>query len=71
VLTVSCELPEAATDAGLNEQLAPLGRPEQASATVLLNPATGAMLTVEVAELPIVTVAGDSAVEEIWKSGPA
>ena len=69
VETVSCDVPEPATDAGLNEQLAVLGSPEQASVTVPLNPPTAVIVTVEVAEPPAGSVAGESAVAVIWKSG--
>src|ERR1700692_1486020 len=69
VESVSCEVPEPATDAGLNEQPAVLGSPEQASLTVPLNPPTAVSVTVEVAEPPAGSVAGESAVAVIWKSG--
>ena len=62
-------VPEGVTDVGLRVQVTPLTTEEQVSATALLNPFTGAMVTVEVAELPGATVAGVVAVAEIWKSG--
>jgi hypothetical protein len=68
---VSFEVPEPATDAGTNAQLAPLGKPEQANATLPLNPAIAVTVTVEVAGLPGLTVAGESAAAEIWKFGLA
>ncbi len=71
MLIVSREVPEPATDAGTNAQLAPLGKPEHANATVPLNPAIAVTVTVEVAGLPGLTVAGESAAAEIWKLGPA
>ena len=62
-------VPERVTDVGLRMQVTPLTADEQVSATTLLNPFTGAMVTVEVAEKPGATVAGDVAEAEIWKSG--
>lgn len=45
------------TDAGANEHFKLRGSPEQVSATALLNePTSGVTLTVEVPELPEVTV---------------
>ena len=52
------------TEGGLKLQLAPVGSPAQPSVTVPLNPNVGAIVTVEVAEDPAVTVAGDKAVAE-------
>jgi hypothetical protein len=64
-IDVALMLPEGITDAGLSVQFMPLTTAEQVSATALLNPFTGAMLTLEVAEPPGATVAGDAAVAEI------
>jgi hypothetical protein len=68
VATVSCELPEPVIDEGLNEQLAVLGSPAQASVTLLLNPFTGVIVTVEAALPPAGIVAGVREGAEISKS---
>lgn len=57
------------TDAGLNEQLTPVGNPVQDSATLPLNPCSGASVSVEAAEFPAVTGAGESPEANTWKSG--
>jgi hypothetical protein len=65
VVTVSADFPEAFVKvAGLNEQLAPVGRPEQESVTEPLNPKVGVTEMVELAELPATTVAGESGMAE-------
>jgi len=70
VAAVSFDVPEAfGIDGGLKPQLAPLGSPEQESVTVPLNPNVGVTFTVEVAEFPATTVAGDNAVAESSKPG--
>ena len=72
VVIVSVDVPEPfVIDAGLNAQLAPLGNPVHDRATEPLNPATGVTVTVEVAEPPGLTLAGDSADAAIVKSGTA
>jgi hypothetical protein len=68
VVTVSCEVPEPATDEGLNEHVALLGNPGQERVTVALNPFSGVMVMVEVALPPAEIVAGDSEGAEISKS---
>jgi hypothetical protein len=50
-------VPLGVTVAGANEQVLYTGRPEQAKLTGLLKPPAGAMLTVEVAVLPGLTLA--------------
>jgi hypothetical protein len=65
---VSCEVPEPVTNAGLNEQLTPLGTPEQDSATLPLKLPTGVIVTVELAEPGFGTDDGDSGVTLTWKS---
>jgi hypothetical protein len=50
------------TEGGTKPQVAPVGRPVQVKATALVNPFDGVTLTVEVAELPGATDAGESAV---------
>jgi hypothetical protein len=56
------------TEGGTKLHAAPVGRPEQVRATALLKPPEGVMVTVEVAELPAVTEAGESAVAPMLKS---
>ena len=46
VVTLKVELPEPVTDAGLNDAVAPDGRPLTLSATGPANPLNAAMLTV-------------------------
>src|SRR5688500_6725001 len=67
---VSVAEPPAVTDDGLNEAVAPAGRPLADSVTVCAVPAVTAVLTVVVPEPPAVTLAdvGDTAIE---KSLPA
>jgi|SRR5580704_122255 hypothetical protein len=56
------DVPDApAMDAGLNWQLAPLGSPTQERVTEPLEPNDELTVTVDVAEPPAVTVAGDRA----------
>jgi hypothetical protein len=55
-LTVSVELPPAVTEDGLNEALAPAGRPLIDSATVCAEPAVTA---VEIVDVPLVFCASD------------
>ena len=43
---LSVEEPEPVTEAGLNDEVAPLGRPLTPRVTVLLNPLEGVMLAV-------------------------
>lgn len=50
------------TDAGTKTHAPPVGRPVQVRATALLKPPEGVTVTVEAAELPAVTEAGESAV---------
>jgi len=70
VLIVRLDVPEAlGTVDGAKLQFAPLGRPAHESATAALNPPTGVTVTVDVAELPGTTVAGENARAEIRKSG--
>lgn len=74
VLTVNVEVPEAfVTELELNAQVGAGGPPPvmllQASATVPVKPPVGAMVTVEVADPPAETVAGDSAGAVIVKPG--
>jgi hypothetical protein len=58
------------TDGGLNEHVAPFGRPaEHDSETALLKPFSALTEMVEVADPPAETVAGESAVAVIAKSG--
>jgi hypothetical protein len=52
------------TEGGTNAQVAPAGRPVQASVTALVNPFDGVTLTVEVAEPPGATGEGASGVAE-------
>lgn len=64
------ELPEGVTELGLREQVRPLRLATvQARDTALLNALTAATLTVDVAEFPGATVAGDGELAEISKSG--
>ena len=56
-------------EAGLNVQLAPLGRPAHERVSVPPNPKIGTAFTVEVAELPAVTGAGVSAVADNSRLG--
>ena len=64
------ELPEGVTELGFREQVRPLRLGTvQPRYTALLNPSMAAMLTVEVAEFPGATVAGDEELAEISKSG--
>ena len=69
VLIVKVEVrlvpPEGVTDAGLRPQVTLLAPETQVSATALLNPFRAAMVTVDVAEFPGATVAGEVAVAEI------
>jgi len=68
VVTVNADVPEALLMvAGLKPQLAPLGKPEQESVTVPLNPKVGATATVEVAAFPATTVEGDKGLAESSK----
>jgi hypothetical protein len=66
---VALVLPAGVTDVGLRAQVTPLITEEHVSATALLNPLIAAMLTVDVAELPGSTAAGEATVVETWKSG--
>jgi hypothetical protein len=67
---VALELPDGVTAPGFREQVRPLRLGTmQARDTALLNPSTAATLTVEVAEFPGATVAGEGAAAEISKSG--
>jgi hypothetical protein len=66
-LEVELVLPEGVTDVGLRLHVIPLLE-EHVSATALLNPPTAVTVTVEVAEPPGATVAGEAALAEIWKS---
>lgn len=62
--------PPGVTDAGLKLHAAPVGRLfEQVRATALVKPFDGVTVTVEVAELPAVIEAGDSAVAPTVKLG--
>ena len=64
----SVELFAPVTEAGLNEHVAPAGRPEvQAKVTAELNWFTGLIETVDATDAPAETVAGD--VAEMEKSG--
>jgi hypothetical protein len=64
---VSVEEPPEFTDVGLNAAVAPAGRPEAENVTDCAEPDVTAVETVEVAELPAVTVADDG-LAEIEKS---
>jgi hypothetical protein len=69
-LIVSTDVPELfAIEGGLKAQLEPVGSPAQESVTAVLNPKVGAAVTVEVAEFPAVTVAGDNPLAESSKPG--
>jgi len=70
VVTISVEVPEPpGTDAGLNPQLTPVGSgAEQDSATAPLNPSTGVIVIVEVADCPTATPSEPGTA--IWKSVP-
>ena len=46
VVTVNVELPEPATDAGLNVAFAPVGSPLMVNVSVPLNPAPAVVVTV-------------------------
>jgi hypothetical protein len=59
------------TDGGTKLHCPPLGRPVQVRATALVKPPEGVTVTVEVAELPAVTEAGESAVAAMLKLGRA
>jgi len=69
VATVRVVVPLPLTVAGLNEQVAPCGRPEQLRVTVPLKLFSDAIVTVDVALLPAEMLAGLKAVAEIPKSG--
>ena len=76
VLTVSVEVPEAfATELKLNPQVGAGVPPPvmllQVSATAPVKPPVGAMVTVDVAEAPAATVAGDRTGAVMAKSGAA
>ena len=62
---VGLVLLEGVTDVGVRLHVTVVTPELQVSATALLNPFSGAMVTVEVAELPGATVAGDAVVAEI------
>jgi hypothetical protein len=64
-LDMGLELPEGMTEVGLRLQVTPLPPGSQVSATALLKPFNAAMVTVEVAEFPGGTVAGEAGVAEI------
>src|SRR5262249_7737343 len=66
VLIVSVLEPPDVTDAGLNEAVAPLGRPDALSETVWAEPAVTAVDTVAVADEPAVTLpeVGDTDTEK-------
>lgn len=67
---VKDDVPEApAIEGGLNWQVAPVGSPTQDSVTEPPKPNVGLTFTVEVVELPDMTVAGDSAEAESVKLG--
>ena len=68
VVITSVELPDPATDAGLNAAVAPAGRPLRVRFTVLLNPPVADMFTVLVALSPGITVC-ELGVVEMEKSG--
>ena len=65
--TVKIEVTEpfdgGVTEVGLNEQLAPVGQPETARLTALLNPFWEVTVTVEVPWLPCVSVSEVGLVE--------
>lgn len=61
---VGLVVPDGVSEAGLGLQVSPLTE-EQVSATALLKPFNAATVTVEVAEPPGATVAGEVAVAEI------
>jgi hypothetical protein len=68
---VSVEVPEPVSELGENEHVGAgvaAGATLQDSVTVPLKPFIGAMVTVEVADPPGATVAGESAVAAIVKS---
>ena len=72
VLTVSVDVPLPLTEVGLNEHaggLVTLGVTPQLNVTIPVNPLVGAMVTVDVAELPAAIDAGESAVADNVKSG--
>lgn len=70
VAIVSVDVPELlAIAAGLKAHVAPVGSPVHESVTELLKPNVGATVTVEVAEFPAVTGAGDKAPVETSGSG--
>jgi hypothetical protein len=70
VLIVSVEVPEAlGKEGGAKPHVAPLGNPVQDRATLALKPPTVVSVTVDVAELPCVSVAGLSGFAAIRKSG--
>ncbi len=67
--TVNCVLaaePEGVTVAGLNEQVAPAGRPEQAKLTVELKPFCGVTVRVTV---PLVSAVSEGAEDASVKLG--
>jgi hypothetical protein len=63
-------LKEGVTEGGLKLQVTPLTKPEQERLTALLNPLSGAIVTVDVEDAPAVIVPGENGVAEIWKSNP-
>lgn len=68
VVSVSVDIPELpAIVGGLNPQEAPVGKPAQERTTELLKPNVGITNTVEVAEFPAVTGAGEAALAETSK----
>ena len=68
VVIVSVDLPELpAIVGGLNPQEAPVGKPTQESPTEPLKPNVGFTDTVELAEFPAVTGAGENALAESSK----
>src|SRR5207245_1483427 len=72
VVIVRVLLPPAVTEAGLNEAVAPLGRPDAVSATDSAVPETSAVETVEVADAPETTEpeAGAAAIEKSFVTVP-
>jgi len=70
VVMVTTDVPELLLiEAGLNPQLAPLGKPEHESVTALWNPKVGAAVTVDVAKVPAITEEGLNTVAENIKPG--
>ena len=68
---VSVEVPDPFSEDGEKLQFAPLGRPVHDNVTAPLKPLTGVRVTIELAELPGASVAGEGGFAAIRKSGVA